>query len=538
VKYSGWWGYYYLDPAKDFIASYDSTTGAWSGGGPYHYYADRGRHQLNASLSHYAEGFGKHDLKFGLEIERSKVRSQFGYTGGGYYYDLTESTPKGQYLLYDYSYDSDGRNQRESAYAQDAWKPSDRLTINAGVRVDFIRGRSPVLDKTIYSSTNWAPRIGFAFDPAQDGKTVVKGHYGQYYEDILFNQYQRAMPGFTDFIGYSYDPGGSKCGPLGNCFSESSRLLYPLYGVDPNMKQPRVDEWTGGVERALGPDLRLSVTGIYRQDKNIQGSVYPDARWTPTTVTNGLTNQPMTVYTWANQDESQSTPILTNVDGFVYRDPSGNPLGSARAERKYKALMVVLDRRFTNRWQGRISYVLSKDEGTVNNNSANTYGQSTAFETPTRALVNSFGRPLNDRTHEIKVYATWQVPKVEVGLNAYYSYLSGRTWTPFQRFSSRVVNYPLSSGRQPLLEPFGDRRLDAENNLDLRVEKIFRVGRGSDRIAVYGDIQNVFNSENVIAVNTRYPEVSIAGYDTPVAFGNPTTLNQPRRLILGARWSF
>jgi hypothetical protein len=53
----------------------------------YYYYADRVRNQVNASISHYAEAFGKHDLKFGVEIERSKVHSQFGYTGGGYYYD-------------------------------------------------------------------------------------------------------------------------------------------------------------------------------------------------------------------------------------------------------------------------------------------------------------------------------------------------------------------------------------------------------------------------------------------------------------------
>ena len=49
--------------------------------GPRLYYADRKRNQVNASLSHYAEGFGKHDLKFGVEIERSKVRSAMGIGG-------------------------------------------------------------------------------------------------------------------------------------------------------------------------------------------------------------------------------------------------------------------------------------------------------------------------------------------------------------------------------------------------------------------------------------------------------------------------
>jgi hypothetical protein len=538
VKYSGWWGYYYLDPRKNSPASYDITTEAWSGGGLYYYYADRGRHQVNASISHYAEAFGKHDLKFGLEIERSKVRSQFGYTGGLYYYDYTDYYPKGQYLAYDYSYDSDGRNQRESFFAQDSWKPTDRLTINAGVRVDFIRGKSPVLDETVYDNTNWAPRIGFAFDATGDGKTVVKGHYGQYYEAMLFDNYQRAMPGFTDFVGYAYDPAGEKCGPAGNCFTEITRFLYPLYGMDPDIKHPRVDEWTIGVERALTKDVRLSATGIWREDKNIQSSVYPDARWSPTTLTNGLTGQPITAYNWANRSASERTPLLTNPDGFVYRDAAGNPLGTARAERKYTGVMLVLDKRFSNRWQGRVSYVWSETESSINNTGSNSYGQSSLFETPTNALVNSYGTPVNDRTHELKLFGTWQIPRIEVSLGGYYRYLSGRTWTPFQRFSSRQINYPSSAGRQPWLEPFGNRRLDAESYLDLRLEKIFKIGQGTDRISIYADIQNVFNESTVIAVQGRYPSVGIAGYDQSVEMGDATAVVAPRRMLLGARWSF
>jgi len=285
--------------------------------------------------------------------------------------------------------------------------------------------------------------------------------------------------------------------------------------------------------------MRVSVTGILRQDKNIQGSVYPDARWTPTTVTNGLTNQPLTVYNWANIDQSESTPILTNVDGFQYRDPNGNVLGTARAERKYKALMFVLDKRFSNRWQGRISYVLSKVDSSINNNNANTYGQTTFFESPTNSLVNSYGHPIFDRTHEVKVYGTWQVPKIEVGLNAYYRFLSGTVWTPVQRFSSSLINWPgfASGGRQPFLESRGDRRLDNESYLDLRLEKIFKVG-AEDRISIYADIQNVFNAGTITDVQTRYPSLSISGYSTPVAFGSPSTIADPRKFILGARWSF
>ena len=59
-----------------------------SSGGTF-YYADRGRHEAHASISHYAEAFGHHDMKFGVQIERSKVRSRYGYPTGFNYYDYT-----------------------------------------------------------------------------------------------------------------------------------------------------------------------------------------------------------------------------------------------------------------------------------------------------------------------------------------------------------------------------------------------------------------------------------------------------------------
>jgi outer membrane receptor protein involved in Fe transport len=548
VKYSGWWGYDYLDPEVPVPLSFDGSTNSYSGGSLSHYHADRGRHQVNASISHYAEAYGKHDLKFGVEIERSKVRSRRGYNQGIYYYNYTAAYPPGQYVAYSYSYDTDGRNQRESVYGQDSWQPTDRLTINAGVRVDFVRGRSPALDKTVYSNTNWAPRLGFALDLAGDGKTVLKGHYGQYYEGIFSTMYDRAMPGYQDNVTYLYDPSGSFCGPAGNCFTEVDRLPYPVYQVDPDIKHPRVDEWTAGVERQIGKDVSLAITGIWRQDKNVQGSVYPDARWRPLTVTTStdgpdpsLNGKTIGVYSWANRGVSESTGLLTNPDGFEYRDPSGLLLGTAHTDRTYKGLMIVLDKRFSDRWQGRVSYVLSKAEGYFSNRDwpPDTFGQSTLFETPTRALVNSYGHPDTDRTHEVKVLATYQVPKIELGLNAYYRFLSGFTYTPYEQFPAGDINYPVSSGRQPLLEPRGDRRLGNESTLDLRIEKIFKL-RGTNRLSVYADIQNVFNAGTVIDVQNRHPLLAIPGQGTTVdiPFEAPSTICDPRRLILGARWSF
>ncbi len=319
------------------------------------------------------------------------------------------------------------------------------------------------------------------------------------------------------------------------------------------MKHPRVDEWTVGFERALGKDVRLAVTGIWRKDKNVQGSVYPDARWERvalTTATNpdfpSLSGVPATGYRWTNQSASENTPLLTNPEGFQYLDPNGQPVATADTAREYKGLMFVLDKRLSNRWQGRVSYVYSESTGSISNNSINTYGQKAFFESPTLSTVNTYGPTTYDTPHELKVMATYQVPRIEVGLNAYYRYLSGTTYAAYQRFTRSQINWPTSTGRQPFIETRGERRLPAESYLDLRLEKYFNIGAGTSRLAVFVDIQNVLNEGTVTATNTRYPEVS-TGVPTEdpdvwtsetISFDAPTALYQPRRFLLGARWSF
>ena len=238
---------------------------------------------MNASISHFAEKWGRHDLKFGVEIERSRVRDRNYYINGNYYYNYGGAP----YYAYSGSnYDVSGRNRRESVFVQDAWKPSDRLTLNLGVRMDHFSGGAPDED-SVYTNTVFAPRLGFAFDLTGRGTTVLKGSYSQYYEGIFNDLYKLATTGYEDAVGWNMSgcPAFGPSGPTADyrcplsMREETSRLTQPVATVDSNIKHPRVDEFSLGIEHQFGRDWRVSATGVYRENKNFIGNILPDARW-------------------------------------------------------------------------------------------------------------------------------------------------------------------------------------------------------------------------------------------------------------------
>jgi Carboxypeptidase regulatory-like domain/TonB dependent receptor-like, beta-barrel len=480
-----------------------------------------GRHQASLALSHFSDAFlGSHEFKFGVELERSNARDLFQLIDGLTYFDYYNYA----YLAYSYGYDTRGRNRRESVYAQDSWKPSDRLTVNAGLRFDWIRGRDSDGNQP-FETKSLAPRIGIAYDLTGDHRTVLKASYGQYYEAALSLFYRQALPGNFDTV--YYDATGPE-------LVETDRVPSVLAVAAEGLNHPRVDELTAGFERALTPDLRLSITGVRRVYKNFISTLRPDARWEPIQITDELTGQPLTVYRWENRFTSQDVPIISNVNAVDFLDENGELIGTAGAKRDYHSLTIALSKRLSDRWLANVSYVLSHARGTQDNDVGNSTGALQNFQSATRVLVNAEGDATNDRRHELKIIASYEIPKIDVLLSVYYRALSGRNYTPLQVPAFRVTN----SVGQVLLEPLGSRRLGAEQLFDLRVEKVFRPGAGGHRIGVFADLRNLFNAGTVIDVQDRVPTRFAPGLGRSLPFEAPISLTPPRQVTLGARWTF
>jgi hypothetical protein len=523
AKFTGYDGYYYLDPVDPSPFTYDGGTETYlSGGGGGQYYADRSRNQLQATLTKYAQKFGSHSFKFGAEIERSGVRSQYQpYGPSGFYNYQYYGVP---YYRVSYGYDVQGDNRRTSAYVQDQWSVG-RATLNLGVRLDHIRGYSPQLDETVYRpKTAWGPRVGAAFNLTEDSTSVLKAFWGRYYEGAASGFYTSATPGIQD---YTHTPVDDNFNPIG-----PPEVIIPaqVYGMRDDIKHPRTDEFNVSYEQQLMRGMRLTTSGIWRSGGTFINNVITGARWTPRTLTNPLTNQPFTAYAWTNQSASNETFEIRNPEDFQYLGSDGSVIATADPKRNYKALMLVLSNSLRGRLGYQFSYVLAKAEGNVDNSGFGAYLGNNSWTSPNN-LINQFGELTNSRRHEVKAYFTYNVPRVDVMVGGNYTGLSGRPYTPSFTFTNSQLPTGGSSRRTIFLSPRGEGgRTDFVHQVDVRAEKVFNVQ--GHRFGVYADMVNLFNANAVTAVQATYP--SSGG----IAYQSPTGIQGARQITFGGRWSF
>ena len=194
----------------------------------------------------FSWSIGRHDAKFGVDFNYLPLSATFTVNYGGVinfggidattfgFPDLTKSnlpaipafSPVQAYGLGIPSTFIQGIGNPHDAFSnkplgffwQDSWKMRSNLTLNYGVRYDIEFGpkfAAPAgLAGAAYNAlgiqkgvendkNNFAPRIGLAWDPKGDGKTVIRSSYGIFYDHPLLGLY---------FLGDASD--GSKTGQL------------------------------------------------------------------------------------------------------------------------------------------------------------------------------------------------------------------------------------------------------------------------------------------------------------------------------------
>jgi outer membrane receptor protein involved in Fe transport len=200
-------------------------------------------------------------------------------------------------------------------YAQDSWKASPRLTVNAGLRWEYFgtqHNKNANLDSNWYAQntgfaddnlgqyirtgglqlaptspngelwnaplTNFGPRVGVAWDVFGDGKTSLRGGYGIGYErnfgNVTFNIIQNP-PNYAVLA----IPGPVTNDNFGPLAGDNGTLPLPKVGariVNPDIKTAYAHMWNASFEHQFGGGIFWSLEYSGSKGVNLYSIAYPN----------------------------------------------------------------------------------------------------------------------------------------------------------------------------------------------------------------------------------------------------------------------
>ncbi len=411
-----------------------------------------------------------------------------------------------------------------AGFFQDDWRVHPQLTLNLGLRYEvdtdvknvsridelnplilpFLRGQRTA-DKN-----NFGPRFGFNYS-TRDGDTSIHGGYGIYYDRVTLEIQSlergldgRALPievraGNIFFIPLPclFDPA---CGqfppPAPTLASPFTGFILPGAGagginiIDNDLQNPMVQQMNVGIQRRFGRDYVLRADYLHNFGTHF---------------------------------------IIGRTIGSVFNPVVGGPdlvknLESS-VKTKYDGLLLSLEKHFSNRYQFRASYTLSK---TFNYSNDDQIPFSNGPVDP-NDLQREYGPSPNDQRHRFVFSGAFDLPH-KIELAPIFTLASGvpmdillpdgsfRIPTLQRNAGGRLfhtgaelnafiqtVNAGGGIAGDPLPLVADDARFnDTFNSFDLRVSRVFKIG---ERVSIQpiAEVFNLFNVTNVLGFsNVNY----------------------------------
>ncbi len=230
---------------------------------------------------------GRHTLKFGGGIERvisnldERNRPNGRWTFPSVEAMLTAQPTQFGGLVPGSDTIRGGRTSLIGAYLQDDFRVLPNLTLNLGVRYDMttvikevngkIANLRNVWDRTMtvgdpyYDNPtfkNFAPRLGFAWDPFKNGKTAIRGGVGMFdivpLPYLLVNTFPRTAPFYKEG---TLDGTGPQLSPLfpAGAFNLLSAATLQATRFQPNPPRSYKMQWNFNIQRQLTRSMALTV---------------------------------------------------------------------------------------------------------------------------------------------------------------------------------------------------------------------------------------------------------------------------------------
>jgi hypothetical protein len=460
---------------------------------------------------------GSHNLKAGVQVRTGESQELFE-TRGDIVQIVSNGVPDSVRLVNNPSgHKESGANT--GIYIQDSWT-FGRITLNPGLRYErfvmsipaqsaaagrWVPARDFAAQENIVNWNTLSPRFGLSWDLAGDGRTALKAGLSRY--DRLAGV-TIVQPLNQKNIAFQTCPWRDANGDLNAqedeiAFPRCTGSLQPSLGfVDPDLERPYQWEYNVSIQRQLGS--RTSVMAAYfgRRFWDLYTTVndaVPASAYTPVTITNPLTNEPMTVY---NQDPATRglvRNLLTTVPDLSQRYNGVEFQFNTRLTRATIFGGVTIGNSYGD-----------QDSGDLNN---------------PNNRINNRGDIGFDSPYQIRGGFSYTMP-LDLRLSGSLRSSSGLPQTRTYVVGTALVPGLTQVTQNVQVAERGEYRYPWVNLLDLRVARSFSVS--GIRLEPTLDVYNLFNNNAVTnAVQT------VGG-----SLGRPSAIVMGRLVRVGGRMSF
>ena len=396
------------------------------------------RDYISIDATYFLNAAGEHQIKGGFQTEAIANNVQSGYNadriihyGGQSHANVLGQEFQGTYGIFrllNISTQGEASTRNNALFIQDTWRALPNLTLSFGVRAEHERvpnfGEAGVENPIEFGyGEKLAPRLGFTYDPFNDGRTKIYGSWGKYY-DVMKYEMPRGSFGGDKWVDYwfTWDNPNVLVNQVASCSTGSNtineRPVCPggtfIEAFD--QRHNAAEDLDQFVEPDLKPmEEREYQIGATREFNwgGAMGGVVLGARYVHKNLVRTIedvgVNVPLvgTQYYIANPGEGIT---LSLNDPAIPAFP--------KAQREYDGLELTLDRRFANNWAFFASYTLSRLYGNYSGLASSDENGRTSpnvnrfFD----AIENQFDRNANlvfgrlgtDRPHQLKAQALYR----------------------------------------------------------------------------------------------------------------------------------
>lgn len=519
---------------------FDTATGVRTRAALNEFVFERRRLQANVNLQYFVDRAlgGRHEIRVGFDHAHAPTKTAVNRIDD---LALRWNSATGQAVdveLFNSPVRSKATVDTTALFVQDSYSVG-RVTVAGGLRWERLEGYLPSQDSPpsrffpdvtrrfdeVRDIPNWndlAVRVSTAWDLFGTGKTALKGAYGRYYYTLSTGTPNSVNPNFNVSERFVWnDLNGDQRFQDGEQGALLARTGGLVTSMDPGFVRPFTDEVLLALDHEVLADLRVSLVGTYRRERDQFGSIEV-----------GI---PLSAYTLVSRTDLGRDGLAGTADDtvvFVF-DQARATLGQNRKlitnsdalNQVYRGFEATATKRFSRGWQILAGYTYSKAI-------VNAEGDVGIPNT----LINARGVTALDRTHSFKLTGSFLLPyDVQFSGN-----LRSQSGTPLQRthtFNLTQGNVTVNS------EPRGAAKTDVLTTVDLRLGRTFRTGGRS--LEVMLDVYNLSNANTVWQARTLTGRINVREGGAPVGalvnqpqFLSPTGILGPRIVRFGLAYRF